>query len=107
MQYPVALKALGPTLLHKTERRAVSLHIENETALRAAYADFESRFGPDMTSTLVQRMVPAGVEMLVGAVQDPLFGPLIACGTGGTLVDLLEDTLQASSAHRARCRRHD
>ena len=93
VQYPVALKALGPTLLHKTERRAVSLRIQDETALRAAYADFESRFGPDMTATLVQRMVPAGVEMLVGAVQDPLFGPLIACGTGGTLVDLLEDTV--------------
>ena len=87
------LVALGPTLLHKTERRAVSLRIQDETALRAAYADFESRFGPDMTATLVQRMVPAGVEMLVGAVQDPLFGPLIACGTGGTLVDLLEDTV--------------
>ena len=93
VHYPVALKALGPTLLHKTERRAVSLRIQDETALRAAYADFESRFGPDMTAALVQRMVPAGVEMLVGAVQDPLFGPLIACGTGGTLVDLLEDTV--------------
>ena len=41
---------------------------------------------------LVQQMVPAGVEMIVGAVQDPLFGPLIACGTGGVLVDLLADT---------------
>jgi acyl-CoA synthetase (NDP forming) len=38
-------------------------------------------------------MIPAGVEMLVGAIQDPLFGPLIACGTGGTLVDLLQDTV--------------
>ena len=45
-----------------------------------------------MTSVLVQRMVPRGVEMIVGALQDPLFGPLIACGTGGVLVDLLADT---------------
>ena len=45
-----------------------------------------------MTALLVQRMVPAGIEMIVGAVQDPLFGPLIACGTGGVLVDVLADT---------------
>jgi acyl-CoA synthetase (NDP forming) len=90
--YPVALKALGPTLLHKTERRAVSLNIAHAAGLRAAYADFAGRFADEMTSVLVQRMVPPGVEMIVGALQDPLFGPLIACGTGGVLVDLLADT---------------
>jgi acetyl coenzyme A synthetase (ADP forming)-like protein len=92
VHYPVALKALGPTLLHKTERRAVSLNVGDEAGLRAAYADFATRFGDEMTAVLVQRMVPKGVEMIVGAVQDPLFGPLIACGTGGVLVDVLADT---------------
>jgi acetyl coenzyme A synthetase (ADP forming)-like protein len=91
--YPVALKALGPTLLHKTERNAVALNLTGETALRAAYDDFRTRFGGEMTSVLVQQMVPRGTEMIVGALQDPLFGPLIACGTGGVLVDLLADTV--------------
>jgi acetyl coenzyme A synthetase (ADP forming)-like protein len=90
--YPVALKALGPTLLHKTERRAVALNVAHPDDFRAAYADFASRFTDEMTSVLVQQMVPPGVEMIVGALQDPLFGPLIACGTGGVLVDLLADT---------------
>ncbi|MDQ3212984.1 MAG: GNAT family N-acetyltransferase [Acidobacteriota bacterium] len=90
--YPVALKALGPTLLHKTERRAVALTLMDAVGVRSAYTDFASRFGGDMTAVLVQRMVPRGVEMIVGAVQDPLFGPLIACGTGGVLVDVLADT---------------
>jgi acetyl coenzyme A synthetase (ADP forming)-like protein len=90
--YPVALKALGPTLLHKTERRAVCLNIANAAALGAAYDDFSSRFGVEMTSVLVQAMVAPGVEMIVGALQDPRFGPLIACGTGGVLVDLLGDS---------------
>jgi acyl-CoA synthetase (NDP forming) len=40
----------------------------------------------------VQQMLPKGVEMIVGTVQDPSFGPLIACGTGGVLVDVLADT---------------
>jgi acetyl coenzyme A synthetase (ADP forming)-like protein len=92
LAFPVALKALGPTLLHKTERRAVSLNLADAAAVRAAYADFTSRFGDEMTAALVQRMVPAGVEMIVGALQDPLFGPLIACGTGGILVDVLADS---------------
>ena len=90
--YPVALKALGPTLLHKTERRAVALGLAAPAAVRAAHEDFTTRFGPDMTAVLVQRMVPRGIEMIVGAIQDPLFGPLLACGTGGVLVDVLADT---------------
>jgi acyl-CoA synthetase (NDP forming) len=90
--FPLALKALGPTLLHKTERRAVTLNIADDVAVRGAYADFATRFGGDMTAVLVQQMVPQGVEMIVGALHDPTFGPLIACGTGGTLVDVLADT---------------
>jgi acetyl coenzyme A synthetase (ADP forming)-like protein len=103
--YPVALKALGPTLLHKTERRAVTLNLQGDAEVRAAYSDFATRFGVEMTATLVQRMVSRGVEMIVGAVQDPLFGPLIACGTGGVLVDVLADTafrLHPLSASDAR-----
>ena len=103
--YPVALKALGPTLLHKTERAAVALNLVDEAALRAAYADFAYRFGTEMTSALVQQMVPRGVEMIVGAVHDPQFGPVIACGTGGVLVEILADTsfrLHPLSASDAR-----
>jgi acyl-CoA synthetase (NDP forming) len=51
-----------------------------------------TRLGGELDSLLVQRMVPTGVEMLVGALQDPMFGPLVVCGAGGTLVDLLADT---------------
>ena len=60
--------------------------------MRSTYADFAARFGNEMTSVLVQRMVPKGVEMIVGAVHDPQFGPVIACGTGGVLVDVIADS---------------
>jgi acetyl-CoA synthetase (ADP-forming) len=79
-------------LLHKTERKAVSLNLADAAAVRAAYGEFSSRFGEEMTAVLVQTMVPAGVEVIVGALQDRLFGPVIACGTGGVLVDVLADT---------------
>jgi acyl-CoA synthetase (NDP forming) len=60
--------------------------------VREAAEDLSSRLGYDMTGLLVQQMVPGGVEMLVGALQDPMFGPLVVCGSGGVLVDLLGDS---------------
>jgi acyl-CoA synthetase (NDP forming) len=90
--FPVAIQALGPALLHKTERKAVVLNVRDVAGVRATFADLTSRLGADMTGVLVQRMVTAGAEMIVGAIHDPLFGPLIACGTGGVLVDILADT---------------
>jgi acetyl coenzyme A synthetase (ADP forming)-like protein len=90
--FPVALKAVGPLLLHKSERRAVRLNLSDEQAVRAAAEDLTCTLGGDLAGLLVQRMVPGGVEMLVGAVQDPIFGPLVVCGSGGVLVDLLADS---------------
>jgi acetyl coenzyme A synthetase (ADP forming)-like protein len=90
--YPIVLKGLGPALLHKTERRAVALDLGGAKDARMAYEDLATRLGTDMTAVLVQKMLPKGVEMLVGVIDDPLFGPLIACGTGGVLVDVLADT---------------
>ena len=89
--YPVALKAAGPAFLHKTERRAVCLNVKDPSALRAAYEDFQTRFRDDLQAVVVQQMARAGIEMIVGVVQDPSFGPVIACGMGGVLVDILAD----------------
>ena len=90
--YPVALKALGPSLLHKTERGAVLLNLQNADAVRDSAASLLSRLGAELTGFVVQRMVPGGVEMLVGSVNDPLFGPVVVCGSGGVLAELLSDS---------------
>jgi acyl-CoA synthetase (NDP forming) len=89
--YPVALKAVGPEIVHKTEVGGVMLNISDDTNLRAAFSMLKSRLGDTMTATVVQEMVPSGVELLIGAIVDPVFGPLVACGSGGVLVDLLGD----------------
>jgi acyl-CoA synthetase (NDP forming) len=49
------------------------------------------RAGHAVERFFVQRMVPAGVELIVGVVHDPVFGPVVACGAGGTVVELLKD----------------
>ena len=61
-------------------------------AVRDAWRDLSTRLGAMMTGALVQEMVTGGVEMLVGAVEDPTFGPLLACATGGTRAELLADS---------------
>jgi acetyl coenzyme A synthetase (ADP forming)-like protein len=89
----VALKAAGPSIVHKTDIGGIALGLEGEDAVRGAYRDMRTRLGDAMSGVIVQRMVPAGVEMLVGATSDPTFGPVIACGTGGTLVELFSDVV--------------
>jgi len=90
--YPVALKAIGPTIVHKSDVGGVKLDISNARELRAAFDDLVSRLGESATGYLVQEMVPRGVEVIVGAVTDRTFGPLVMYGSGGTLVELLGDT---------------
>jgi acyl-CoA synthetase (NDP forming) len=81
--FPVVLKtALAG--VHKTERGGVALDLRDAQAVREA----AERIGPPF---LVQPLVSAGVELLIGAVEDPVFGPLVALGPGGTLAELIGD----------------
>ncbi|MFN8455317.1 MAG: acetate--CoA ligase family protein [Anaerolineae bacterium] len=85
--YPVAVKTAAG-VLHKSDRDGVRLHLGNETALTEVYRDFERRFGPHV---LVQQMVPPGAQLLLGLVNDAQFGPLLALGSGGILVEVVRD----------------
>jgi acetyl coenzyme A synthetase (ADP forming)-like protein len=89
----LALKAIAPGLIHKTEAGAVRLHLTPATAQAAAreMADALAAAGHGVTGFLLQRMAPPGIEMIVGVVHDRRFGPVVACGAGGILVELLKD----------------
>jgi acyl-CoA synthetase (NDP forming) len=90
----VALKAYGPGLLHKSEAGAVALALDGPEAAMSAAAAMTERLraaGTPPEGFLVQSMAAGGVEMIVGVVQDPRFGPVVACGAGGTAVELLKD----------------
>jgi acyl-CoA synthetase (NDP forming) len=91
--FPVVLKAAGESIVHKTEIGGVKLGIDSEQRARAVYADFAARLGTTLEGVLVQKMVPAGVEMVVGAINDAAFGPLVMAGTGGIFVELVGDTV--------------
>jgi acetate---CoA ligase (ADP-forming) len=90
--YPVVMKAAGPGVLHKTEAGGVVLDLRDEASVRTAHRDLTARLGPDAASVSLQRMV-RGVEMLIGVTLDPIFGHVLLCGSGGTLVELMQDTV--------------
>jgi acyl-CoA synthetase (NDP forming) len=91
--FPVVLKAVGQTVVHKTELGGVRLNLRDEQSVRAAMADFEAQLATRLEAVLVQPMITGGVEMVIGAITDPSFGPLVMAGTGGVLVELLGDTV--------------
>jgi acyl-CoA synthetase (NDP forming)/GNAT superfamily N-acetyltransferase len=87
--YPLAVKlARGP--VHKTEAHAVMLSIENEAALRSAVSAVQS-VALRERDVLIQPMVKPGTELIVGAMQDPQFGPVVMVGAGGVLADMIAD----------------
>ncbi|MGZ4138113.1 MAG: acetate--CoA ligase family protein, partial [Actinomycetota bacterium] len=79
--YPVVVKSAAAGA-HKTESGGVALNLADEAEVRAA----TGRIGMPV---LVQPMVRGGAELLAGAVQDPVFGPLVAFGPGGVLAELI------------------
>jgi acetyl coenzyme A synthetase (ADP forming)-like protein len=89
--FPVAVKAVGPAILHKTEVGGVRLGLANEADVAAAARDLKKQLGDDLTDFLIQPMVPGGVEVIAGVTNDPTFGPLVLYGSGGTLVELMAD----------------
>jgi acetyltransferase len=94
--YPVALKILSPDILHKTEAGGVKLNLDTPEKILAAYKEIitnASVYHPDakIKGVLVQEMLPAGVEVIIGISQDPVFGPVVMFGLGGIFVEVLED----------------
>ena len=90
----VALKGVAAGVLHKSDAGAVRLHLSGATQVKTAAQEMSEALehaGHLVSSFLVQPMVPEGVEMLVGVVQDQHFGPVLACGAGGTATELLKD----------------
>jgi acetyl coenzyme A synthetase (ADP forming)-like protein len=89
--YPVALKASAPTIIHKSDVGGVRLDLRSADEVRVAATDMWERLGEELAGIVVQPMVAAGTELIVGVTHDRLFGPLVMVGLGGTATELLGD----------------
>ncbi len=95
--FPVALKIVSPPISHKTEVGGVRLGLGSAAAVTEAARAMHERVArerPDASidGFAVQPMVPPGKELLLGAVRDPQFGPVVMVGFGGIYVEILRDT---------------
>ena len=86
--WPVALKTAAPGVGHKSDVGGVRLGLDGPERLAAAYAELAGRLGPRV---LVAAMAGPGVELALGVVADPQFGPLVMVAAGGVLVELMGD----------------
>ena len=91
---PVALKAVARGLVHKRDAGAVAVALDTPARVRSAAAEMSrsvTAAGYELEGFLEQPMIADGVELLVGMVQDQSFGPVLACGAGGSTAELLND----------------
>lgn len=102
-QIPVAIKVVSRDIIHKTDAGGVKLNVADEAGVRHAYAEIlkDGRhyslmhgIDPDITGVLVTPMAPkGGIEIIVGVVRDPTYGPVMMFGLGGVLVEVFKDVV--------------
>ena len=95
-QLPLVMKVVSKDILHKSDAGGVKLALQGEQALRDAYAQILSScrsYKPDadIEGVLVTPMARRGLEVIIGVMRDPIFGPVLMFGLGGIFVEILKD----------------
>ncbi|MGA3116856.1 MAG: acetate--CoA ligase family protein [Syntrophobacteraceae bacterium] len=88
--FPVALKAVSPSLLHKSDKGGLALDVRDAKSLRNEWHRLQ-KVSDDIAGIVVQKMAPASRELVVGGKRDPLFGPVVLTGLGGIMVEVMKD----------------
>jgi acetyltransferase len=96
--FPLAMKIESPDISHKSDAGCVVLQLADHEACAAAYTrivDNARRANPAaaVRGVLMQKMMPPGIEMMIGMTMDPDFGPMIMLGFGGIYVEILRETV--------------
>ncbi len=96
--FPVVMKIASPDIIHKSDAGGVKVGLRNDEEVRNAYNSIISnarnyKSDAKIMGVLVQEMVKGGKETIIGAKQDPKFGPLVMFGMGGIYVEVLKDVV--------------
>jgi acetyltransferase len=96
--FPVAAKGISAAITHRAAAGLVFLDLRTEADLRAAFRGLVARAsagGAVLDGVYVQRMIPKGIEIIVSAFRDPVFGTMVSCGWGGNLTEIVDDVATA------------
>jgi acetyltransferase len=96
ISYPVAVKIVSPDIVHKSDLGGVRLNVASREGVEDAYDLMMLRIGqraPEarIEGIYVEKMLPRGVEVIVGMSRDPQFGPMLMFGLGGIFVEVMKD----------------
>lgn len=94
--YPVVMKIDSPDIIHKADVGGVKINLPGPEALRQAYAEMlaevcEKAPGAKIEGVFLQPYLKRGLEVILGAKQDPCFGPVVIYGTGGIFTEVIRD----------------
>ena len=93
--FPIVMKVVSPQILHKTDVGGVKVGINSAGEVKKAFNDMYGRLskkkGVNVKGILLEKMVPKGVELIVGIQNDPQFGPVIMVGLGGIMTEVMKD----------------
>ena len=96
--YPVVMKIASPDIIHKSDAGGVKVGIKSEKELRLAFKEIMNsakayKAEARIKGVLVQELITSAKEIILGAKQDQLFGPLVMVGLGGIYVEVLKDVV--------------
>ena len=91
--FPVVLKGIGETILHKTEKNLVHVGLNNESSVLDAFKKMEISAKNYIDAFLIQPLVTGKREFVAGMFKDPQFGPVIVFGLGGIYTEALKDVV--------------
>jgi acyl-CoA synthetase (NDP forming) len=96
MRCPVVMKVISPQITHKSDIGGVKLRLENKKQVGTAYNEIMATVKKKATKAhidgvSIQKMAAPGLELVIGMIRDPQFGPMLIFGLGGTSVEILKD----------------
>lgn len=92
--FPLVMKVVSPKILHKTDVGGVKVNITKVSDVKKTFTDMRKRLAKKdsgFKGILLEKMVPKGVELIVGVQNDPQFGPVIMVGMGGIMTEIMKD----------------
>jgi acyl-CoA synthetase (NDP forming) len=96
IKYPVVMKIVSPKITHKTDVGGVILNLQSKPQVMKEYVELIKRITkirpePDIDGVIIEEQIEEGLELIIGTLNDPVFGQTIMFGLGGVLVEVLKD----------------